>query len=408
MTERTDDVIARLAAAYLSREGRATLDRATFLSASRSLFESLGWTVLIWSLKPEGAVLDITLVPEGCDEAAMRFFRSLAKKPVRLRDLPSVAECVRTGRGHFREDTPQTAERIHLVTGGDAEEAHETAQAMKKLGWHRRACAPVIVNDRVEEVVIAHGPDLEERDFAAVQLFAAQLAATEMLRELSNGMIEQQRLAALGQLSTLVAHEVRNPLAVIFQACRQLRRIAGKVAGAEQMLDILDEEAGRLSRLVDDLVRFASPTEPHIQKVDLTEVMRWCLLGMSNDPERSSDGVETHIARDASLVQADPLLLRHALTYLLTHASDHAEPEGEVWITSERLGDGVRIRVHHTGPPLSEEQARRVFEPFFTATAKASGLGLAAVHRLIEDQGGRVKLDREEDHCAFSIYLPAA
>jgi signal transduction histidine kinase len=71
------------------------------------------------------------------------------------------------------------------------------------------------------------------------------------------------------------------------------------------------------------------------------------------------------------------------------------------------VGKGVRVRVANDGDSLLEEVAARVFEPFFTTKATGSGLGLAVVRRLIEDQGGRVTLDRDQPGVSFSIWLPA-
>lgn len=403
-----EDTINRLAELYLSRGGRTMMDPDAFLSASQAVFELLGWTVLVYRVVGDTVELHRMLAPREQDDEAIRFLRDLSSQPVPIEQLPTLAECVRTGRGQFHENTPATAERLQLALTGDAAEARRVADAMQRAGWQRRACAPVVVGERLRYLVIAFGTSLEARDFAAIQLFAAQLAASELLHELSEDTVRQHRLAALGQLSMLVAHEVRNPLAVIFQACRQLRRLADGSGDQLELLNILDEEANRLKRLADDLVHFAGPTQPRIQAVDLGEVLHWSRLSLIEAGETQSERLEVRLDPAAALVQADPLLLRQALAYLLAHAFQHAGAKGRVWVESEGRPDGVRLRVHNSGPPLADDLAKRLFEPFFSTKGAESGLGLAAVRRLVEDQGCRVQLDRDEDHCAFSVFLPAA
>lgn len=407
--ERTEDVIARLGELYVSREGRAMMNTGAFLAASQALFQSLGWAVVVLSVRSDGFVFEHLFAPEAAEDPAVRLLRSLIGTKVPHARLPGAAECMRTRRGVFRDDAPERAAQISLESHGDAEGARDVAEAMEELGRQRHVVAPVVVGDRVHQVVLAVGPYLTERDFAAVQLFAAQMAATHVLGELSEEMVRQQRLAAVGQLAMLVAHEVRNPLAVIFQACRQLRRLPEISPESDRLLGILDEEAERLRRLVDDLVHFAGPTQPRLQTVDLSEVVHWALHGLRSEGDKATalDRMGVDLDIRASMVTADPMLLRQVLTHLLSHAVEHGAPDGRVFVSSESAAEEVRILVGHEGPPPSEEEAKRLFEPFFSTKAVSSGLGLPVVKRLVEDQGGRVEVDHDAAHCTFAVHLPS-
>jgi two-component system, NtrC family, sensor histidine kinase HydH len=368
------DTLTVLAALHTGSGGRPTVDRAAFLDASAALFESLGWAAQLWAVQGSAVELERVLGARGDAVGAVQ-------EAVPLAELPQVERCVRTGRGDVSVST---------------------------AGAEKAVAVPVVVGDRVSHVVVVAAPSFTERDVAAVQLFAAQLAASEAYRQVGEDMARQQRLAALGQLSTVVAHEVRNPLAVIFQACRQLRREVGEQETATQLLHILDEEAERLRCLVDDLVDFAGPLQSRPQVVDLSELVGWCRWGMDEDGE--ADGrpkLTVRIDDDASLVKADPLLLRQALIHLLNHAAERAGASGHVELLCGRESSSVRIRVCDDGPPLPEEVAVNVFEPFFTTKRAGSGLGLAVVRRLVEHQGGRVVLDpANDDGCVISVYVP--
>jgi signal transduction histidine kinase len=407
--EGAEDIIASLAGLSTSGDGKAMMDRDGFLQAGHTFFASLGWTVAIFAVHGDEVELERVL-GKLTDDAPGRFLHSLIGRRLALEQIPDMAQCVRTRRGSFVDAAADRAASASRRYGWDEDGSREIAAAMNRLGLDRRVCAPVIAGDRPRHVVLGMGPSLTERDFAAIQLFAAQLAACEVLRDISEDMARQQRLAGLGQLSTMVAHEVRNPLAVIFQAGRQLRRRLEGHASAGELLDILDEEAGRLKRLVDDLVEFAGPTRPRLQAVDLSEVVRWCLMGLQEGDETPEGRAELtlRIAEEATLVHADPLLLRQALTHLLTHAFERAGATGSVLLFAERVDGRVHVRVCDDGPEIADG-THDVFEPFLSTGASGSGLGLAVVRRLVEDLQGTVTFDpKHPDGCAFTLDLGAA
>ncbi|MBC7172770.1 MAG: hypothetical protein H5U40_10100 [Polyangiaceae bacterium] len=223
---------------------------------------------------------------------------------------------------------------------------------------------------------------------------------------------QQSKLAALGQMSALLAHEVRNPLAVMFQAYRQIRRRVGEQVDIEELMAIVEEEAWRLNHLVNDLVHFAGPIKPRLQAVGLGQVVQWALEGLMADPDVPTDKIVFHVdvAAELTPVLADPMLLRQAVSHLVSNACAHVKRGGEVRIAGEEdpSTDGIRLVVMNDGEPLPPDVARRVFEPFFTTKAKGTGLGLAVVRRLIEDQKGKVALDSTERGVSFSIWLPAS
>lgn len=226
------------------------------------------------------------------------------------------------------------------------------------------------------------------------------------------GRDAEHKLAALGQMSALLAHEIRNPLAVMLQAYRQLRRRVGDEAEIDDLMAMLEEEAWRLSRLVDDLLHFAGSAKPQLEDASLSELVSWSLEGLAAEADIALDDFAIHldVPPELSTVRADPRLLRQAISHLVAAACARLEQGGDLWISAEEDARGHRVRlvVASEGEPLPPDEAARAFEPFFTSYSRGVGLGLAAVKRLVEDQKGRVAVDPTESGVSFSIWLPAS
>ncbi len=403
------ETIGQLSALYVTRRSAAMIDLDSLLRESRPVFEGLGWNIGLWEIDSAHATLRYSYfaLPEGVSLGpSASLIRALEGRRLPLEKVPRVAEVVRNRRGVFASNLPQIG--AALLSKLDLKSEDVEGQ-MKEAGFLRGAFAPVFVQERVRYVLLVSGQRLSERDFAAVQLFAAMISAAEQVSELGEEVARQERHAALGQMATQVAHEVRNPLAVLFQVTSQMRRRLGLGEDVDDLLTMVDQESRRLSRLVDDLVHFAAPLVPRIREVHLSTIVRQTIESLQSEPlERIEECVRVSPGLDDHSVLADPILLRQALAHLLTNACAFAGDEGHVELTAQREGKRVRLKVCNSGPPLSAEVARRVFEPFFTTKAVGSGLGLAVVRRLVEDIGGRVTLDPSDDSIVFSVWLPAA
>ncbi len=404
-TSRVESLIARLSSLYVRGEGRAMVELDVLIEMSRSVFEELGWTGVIWEMKPEGALFR-TSIADPSSGRVWALGQWLEGRVLPYSRVSRLLRIMKTHRGAFLDDAVAATVGLVRAVPEAPFAVDEIAESIRATGCARVAWAPSIVRDEVAFIVGVTGPNLTERDYAAVELFASQISATVQLGELSSEMAREQRLAALGQMSTLLAHEIRNPLAVMFQAHREVRKRAENGA-IDPLLEILDDEAKRLEKLIDNLLHFAGPVQPKLQTVLLPQVVRWTLAGLSEaSPGQPMPGVHVDIPGAASKVVADPVLLRQAFAHLLSNACAHVTQGGRVDVQARIVPDGrVRLRVRNDSEPLSEEVALRAFEPFFTTRAAGSGLGLAVVRRLVEDQAGTVTLDRDAQGVSFSIWL---
>jgi len=377
------------------------------LQESEAIFDALSWHVGLFELDGDHAILRATSTYAREGEGAGAKVAQLAMgRRVPLEVIPNLRRVVQERKGTFVEAFPAAAAKLAERIGVAS---REVAASLMKDRLERAAFAPVFLEERVAFVLVVVGPDLIERDFAAIQLFAAILSATEQARRMAEEMSRQQQHATLGQMCAQLAHEVRNPLAVMLQAARHVRKRLDDPEAIEELVRMIEEEGRRLDRLVGDLVHFAGPSRARRQPTYLEQVVRWSLELLLVELPQRCEQVTIEVVVDPDVrVYADPVLLRQAVAHLLLNACVHAGRDGRVDVEAEVTEDEAILSVRNDGEPLTPDVAARAFEPFFTTRAEGSGLGLAVVRRLVEDQGGRVTHDATDDGVCFSLRIPLA
>ncbi len=217
------------------------------------------------------------------------------------------------------------------------------------------------------------------------------------LAQLQDELIVKKQLAAVGELAAAIAHEVRNPLAVIVNAVAGLRRTGLREEDRTMLLDIVEEESGRLNRLVTDLLRFARPVSVKRSPVSLVELANRCRTSVLGASE-----IRVEVANDPAVqtVDVDPNLFRLVLDNLVANACQAMGNAGVVDIKIDRgelRGEAAaRIVIRDTGHGMEQVVLERALDPFFTTRPSGTGLGLPIVHRIIEAHGGELRLDSSE------------
>jgi signal transduction histidine kinase len=273
-----------------------------------------------------------------------------------------------------------------------------------------RIATPYLLDIGQLVVILAVGSHLVSRFVANAS--ALERSATE-LRAAQAELLRRERLAALGEISAVVAHEVRNPLAVIFNAVASLRKQKPVTADAATLLDIVQEESERLKRVVGDLLDFA---RPHALSVDLVPPSR---LVASAAAAAAGNGGEDQIRIDADddlpTITCDEHLVRQALVNLVTNALQAPGRRQPVHVRAFPQGapvSAVCFSVYDDGMGISKEVAERLFTPFFTTRASGTGLGLAIVKRVVEAHGGEIGWqaggDGGEQGVTFTFAIPLA
>jgi signal transduction histidine kinase len=221
---------------------------------------------------------------------------------------------------------------------------------------------------------------------------AASAAKSVALVRASVALAERENLAAVGQLAAVVAHEVRNPVAIIFGALTALQRRTRAPEDAT-LLGIIDEEARRLKELVSRLLDAVRPFELQYSKVAVESVVRSAVVQVTASAGAVADQVEL-VSVPLDDVECDAILLEQAISNLVQNALIARGRRSPVRVTvGVEPGAGpetLRIEITDDGEGVPLDAQHRLFTPFFTTRAAGTGLGLALVKRIVEAHGGTV------------------
>ncbi|HYR68365.1 MAG TPA: ATP-binding protein [Candidatus Dormibacteraeota bacterium] len=216
-------------------------------------------------------------------------------------------------------------------------------------------------------------------------------------------------LASIGQVSAGVAHEIRNPLAVLRGASSRLQKYEQLPSKERtQLLNMIDEEVGRMSAFVQNFLHLSRRPNLEPQEFELRQVLERSLGILRVEMDRSGVvmSVEWKAPDGVSLV-GDPLAMHHVFLNLALNARDVMPNGGKLAIrVFERRGE-VRIQFEDTGPGVPRDIRKQVFDAFFTTRAKGTGLGLAFVDRIVSEHGGSVTVgDAPTGGALFEIRIP--
>jgi signal transduction histidine kinase len=224
---------------------------------------------------------------------------------------------------------------------------------------------------------------------------AARVEAERALRRTEAALREQTALAQLGQMAAVVAHEVRNPLAGIRGAMQVMSRRLPP-AGQEQV--IIREVVGgidSLNDIVQDLLLFARPRPPAVQRVAVEQLLVETVSLLQDDPKLQD--IAIRIDPTSAAVEADPAQLKLVLRNLILNSVQALEGRGQVQLTTRSATGWTDLLVIDSGPGIAPEHRDHAFEPFFTTKHRGTGLGLSTARRIIEAHGGTLTLEFPPD-----------
>lgn len=237
------------------------------------------------------------------------------------------------------------------------------------------------------------------------------------LKSMEAELKKSDRLAAIGELSARIAHEIRNPLASISGSVQLIAQGNRVDVNDKKLLEIVLRETDRLNELIRDFLAYARPTPPLKMTILLKQFLSDLATLLCTDPRFAQVEIVNDY-RDDITVEVDRDQFQQVFWNLLVNAAEAMPSGGKIRIDAEHLsgedagmlpGDVMKIAVADTGKGMATEEIRRVFEPFFTTKPAGSGLGLATVYRIVESHAGIIRVDSTIGKgTTFTIFLPVS
>jgi two-component system NtrC family sensor kinase len=243
---------------------------------------------------------------------------------------------------------------------------------------------------------------------------------TRQLEHTHHQMLVVEKMASLGKLAAVVAHEINNPLAGIRTYARLLRRqFAGgaappptpeQAAETDRILQMVDGEAGRCGDIVRNLLAFSRQSGARLAEEDLAPVVERCRMLLNHQATLLDVTLEARAAPDLPKIVCDAAQVQQVILALAMNALEATPKGGRVSIEAARDGEGVKLVVADTGLGIPRDHLDRIFEPFFTTkeAGKGVGLGLAVVYGIVERHHGSIEVDSNPGQgTRFTVHLPA-
>jgi PAS domain S-box-containing protein len=219
-----------------------------------------------------------------------------------------------------------------------------------------------------------------ERKFTGI---LRDLSETKRLEQL---LQERQTLARIGELASVVAHEVRNPLAAIRGVVEVIQTRFPAESSDRKVLGDLLTRVDSLDHLVGDLLVYARPAPPVFRRASLLGLVRDTVALVANDP--AATPMRFEVSGEDVELWLDTAQMGRAVLNLMTNAAQAMRYQGVVRVTGHPIGDRYRLRVLDEGPGMPDDVRARCLEPFFTTKTRGTGLGLPIAKRVVDEHGG--------------------
>lgn len=313
---------------------------------------------------------------------------------------------------------------LHIL---DAEGAQGfPADLRESFGLKELLLVPLIVRGRSIGLLLVDnlfsGRPITDEHCRLATLFAGQAAlaieraeayerlekSIQDLKEAQKRLVTTESLAAIGEMSAHVAHEIRGPLVTIGGYARQMIKRPEDNRIALRNARIIAEEVRHLEQLLRAVLDFTKPSKPSVKLTDLSTLISNTVWFITEEARNLNVTIQTSISEELPPTMVDPDQIRRVLLNLLRNAIEAVEPgSGIITVTAQRIDDTITLSVEDNGIGIPPKDLPQIFNPFFTTKERGTGLGLAMVNKIILDHDGRIEVHSQPDRGSrFTVYLP--
>ena len=241
-------------------------------------------------------------------------------------------------------------------------------------------------------------------------LYENQKSINAELRKTQRQLIQSEKLAALGQLSASLAHEINNPLGIIKNYLLILSEDIRENDPNQNNLKMIKEEVDRIARIVRSLLDFSRPGKEEMTLVDLSSILKQTVFLIDKELSSKKIKIKQELSENLSPVMGDEDQIKQVFLNLLVNSRDFMCDGGEIVLSARDTDSGVIVEFSDTGPGIPEENLSRIFEPFFTTKqeGRGTGLGLWICYGIMQRHGGTIQAKRKKEGISFILTFPKA
>jgi two-component system sensor histidine kinase HydH len=229
----------------------------------------------------------------------------------------------------------------------------------------------------------------------------------ESLEQSRQQVIHAAKLAVVGEMAAIMAHEVRTPLGILHTSAQMLKREPGLSPEGREMAGFLLEESSRLEKLISTLLECARPRPPRMRERDVHAVLGRAADLLAAQARKKSIRIEWSLDAERPVTACDEELLMQVFLNLVLNAIQMTPAGGRVGLSSRSDARALHIEVRDDGPGIAPERRPRVFDPFHTTREGGIGLGLTVSRQIVAAHGGEIVADASPwGGACFRVSLP--
>jgi PAS domain S-box-containing protein len=274
--------------------------------------------------------------------------------------------------------------------------------------FHKRKDGELIEGDLSASIIY----DEKGNEIASIGIFKdlrERLRIERELQKMQEALLQSEKLAAMGRLTSQIAHELNNPIYGIMNTLELLKTEIPPESKRRRILELSLSEIQRLSEMLRNMLSFSKPEEEKRRPVRIDGLIEGILLVMEKQMREANVKVVTSFDEEIPEVMASTNQMRQVLLNIFKNAKEAMPSGGTLSVRTAKEDQKVLIQIQDTGIGIPEEIRDKIFEAFFTTKQKVKGvgLGLSVCYGIVKDHGGEIKVDSEEGKgTTFTISLP--